>query len=263
MNPKVLVRGGGDLASGVILRLAHCGCRLLVTERLQPLVVRRTVSFAEAIMSGTIQVEDIQGEKITNINAIEGRWNQNVVPILADPEDHIIGAFKPDIIVDARMLKKPLQVDFSWASLIIGLGPGFTAQINCHGLVETQRGPFLGRVYWQGSAQKNTGIPESVMGHDQDRVLRAPLDGVFRSVHHIGDVVAEGEVIGDVAGFPIRAPFKGMIRGLIHYGFEVTSKMKIGDIDPRCDERLIHFVSDKALAVGGGVLEAIYSKLNH
>ena len=257
MKKKILVRGGGDLASGVVLRLARSGFPVLITELNQPLVVRRTVSFAEAIYRDSVIIEGIGGKKISSLDEVNACWRENIIPVLADPNEQVIIQFQPEIIVDARMLKRDPQTDLSWASLIIGLGPGFVAGKNCHAVVETQRGPFLGRVIWQGEAQKDTGEPEAVAGHSYDRVVRAPVTGIFRAVHQIADLVEEGEVIGDVSGFPVRAPFKGVIRGLIHQGLSVQKDLKIGDIDPRCNAELTRFVSDKALAIGGGVLEAI------
>ncbi len=259
MNKRILIRGGGDLASGVALRLVHCGFPVLITELNQPLVVRRTVSFAEAIYQGCVVIEDISGKKIKNLGEIDDCWKQKFIPVLPNPDEEAILGFKPDVLVDARMLKRNPHTDLTWAPLVIGLGPGFVAGENCHAVIETQRGPFLGRVFWQGEAQKDTGEPEAVAGHSYDRVLRAPIEGVFRAVHQIANLVEEGEIIGDVSGFPVRAPFKGVIRGLIYHGLSVKKDLKIGDIDPRCNPELTRFVSDKSLAIGGGVLEAILS----
>jgi xanthine dehydrogenase accessory factor len=261
MDLKVLIRGAGDLASGVGLRLAHCGFKILMTELEQPLVVRRSVSFAEAIYTETIQIEDIKGIRINSLEVVKVCWDQGAVPVLPDPAEGVIGIYQPDILIDARMLKRDLVNDLSMANLIIGLGPGFIAGKNCHAFVETKRGPFLGRVYWQGEAEKDTGIPEVVNGHSFERVLWTPVKGVFHAFHQIGDIVEEGDVIGDVDGVPIQSPFKGIIRGLIYPGIAVDANLKIGDIDPRCDPQLVSFVSDKALAIGGGVLEAIFSRL--
>jgi xanthine dehydrogenase accessory factor len=261
MDLKVLIRGAGDLASGIGLRLAHCGFKILMTELEHPLVVRRSVSFAEAVYSETIRIEDITGIRVSNLAAVKECWDKCAVAVLPDPNEGVIGAYRPDIVVDARMLKRNLATDLSVADLIIGLGPGFVAGKNCHAFVETKRGPFLGRVYWQGEAEKDSGIPEAVNGYSFERVLRTPVGGVFHALHQIGDIVEEGFVIGDVDGFPIRAPFKGVLRGLIHPGIQVEANLKIGDIDPRCDPQLVTFVSDKALAIGGGVVEAILSRL--
>ncbi|MCE1254041.1 MAG: EF2563 family selenium-dependent molybdenum hydroxylase system protein [Anaerolineae bacterium] len=260
MDLKVLVRGGGDLASGIVLRLAHCGFKILVTELPNPLVVRRTVSFAEAVYNQKIKIEDITGEKIDSLAEVDRCWKNSNIPVLADPDQQVIQQFNPEILVDARMLKRDPLTELNWAPLIIGLGPGFSVNQNCHAVIETKRGPFLGRVLWQGEAEKDTGEPEAVGGYSFDRVIRAPINGVFHESHQISDLVDEGEIIGDVSGFPIRAPFKGVIRGLIHHNVPVNAGLKIGDIDPRCNPQLTKFVSDKALAIGGGVLEAILTK---
>jgi len=260
MATKVVVLGGGDLASGTILRLSRCGFNVLVTELEHPLVVRRTVSFAEAVYEQVVHVEGVTGQRIDSLGDAEACWEKGFVPVYIDADGGATQAIKADILVDARMKKKDNLKEINRSPLIIGMGPGFCAGKNCHAVIETQRGPFLGRVIWDGSAEADTGIPEMVQGHGQERVLRAPVTGVFHAAHQIGEFVDEGEVLGDVSGFPVRAPFGGMIRGLIRHRIEVSKDMKIGDIDPRRDIRLIKFVSDKALAVGGGVLEAIMTQ---
>jgi xanthine dehydrogenase accessory factor len=256
---RVIIRGGGDLASGVILRLQRSGFKMLVLELEKPLVVRRRVAFAEAVYENQIQIEGVIGKLIKNLDEVESCWTKREVPVFIDPMGQSIRNFKADVLVDARMLKKDIDQDLTSVPIIIGLGPGFKVGMNCHMIIETQRGPFLGRVIREGSAEANTGVPETVQGHGQERVLRAPISGVFHAIHQIGDMVEEGEVLGDVNGFPLRAPFTGMIRGLIRHRSEVQKDMKLGDVDPRKDARLVDMVSDKALAIAGGVLEAILS----
>jgi len=167
---------------------------------------------------------------------------------------------KPDVIVDARLLKTIVNHRVDQIPLLIGLGPGFTAGINCHAVVETKRGQNLGRVYWQGSSEPNSGIPEMVLGYVEDRVLRAPTDGKFKGLVKIGQIVAKGEQLAIVSGIQVTAAFDGVVRGLLADGVPVTRGMKVGDLDPRLDVDLTLFVSDKALAVGGGVLEAILTR---
>jgi len=259
MDKKVVVLGGGDLASGVILRLHHCGFKVWVTELELPLVVRRTVSFAEAVYEEQVSVEDVTAKLVKDAEEIANSWKAGVVPIIIDPAGKSIEKIAPDVIIDARMLKKDLVREIKPEPLIIGLGPGFVAGENCHAVIETQRGPFMGRVIWKGAAEINSGIPEEVLGRGEERILRAPISGEFHAAHQIGDFVGEGEVLGDVNGFPVRAPFTGMIRGLIRHKLDVIQGMKLGDVDPRKNRRLVNLVSDKALAVGGGVLEAVLS----
>ena len=257
LNGRILVRGGGDLASGVILRLHRCGFNVLVTDLAQPVVVRRTVAFAEAIYQDTVRIEEITGRQIVSLSDVKSCWGANEVPVSIDADGLVVDLFKPDVVVDARMMKNGAGSKLSVAPLVIGLGPGFSAGTNCHAVIETQRGPFLGRVFWSGEAAENTGIPEIVMGRGAERVLRSPANGVFQANHAIGDFVEEGVLLGVVDGHRVVNPFRGMIRGLIHSGLNVVTGMKLGDIDPRQDARLVKFVSDKALSIGGGVLEAI------
>ena len=255
----VLIRGGGDLATGVALRLLRSGLRVVMTEMPKPLAVRRTVAFAEAVYSGEIKVEDITAHCIPDpsdsfrILMVLGKQQ---VPVLVDPNCISARALHASVIVDARMTKHPPEAIGYSPVLYIGLGPGFEAGVNCQAVVETRRGHMLGRVYWQGGSDPDTGLPDG----DPQRVLRAPADGEFVAHTEIGQHIESGEVIAEVAGEKVIAPFPGVLRGLLHPGLMVPRGLKIGDIDPRDDPRLCHLVSDKSLSVGGGVLEAILSK---
>jgi xanthine dehydrogenase accessory factor len=257
MKKKVLIRGGGDLASGVALRLIKTGMDIYITELPQPFVVRRTVSFAEAVYEGTWIVEGISAIHVRDVPEADSLIKNRCIPVLVDPNLERISEINPDILVDGRMLKLPVEYNLNQIDLIIGLGPGFQGGKNCHAFVETNRGHFLGRVFWEGMAEENSGIPGSIMGIQDQRVLRSPQDGVFNSVVSICDVVNEGQPIGWIGEKVVLAPFSGLIRGLIHDGLMIKKNMKIGDIDPRIDRKLCTLISEKALAIGGGVLEAI------
>lgn len=260
MSLVVCIRGGGDLGSGTALRLYRAGIQVVICELPAPLVVRRSVAFAEAIYSGSIEVEGVTAKRVDTRQDIEKALANGVIPVVPDPELKLLDWLKTDCIVDARLLKKPQEHAITGKPLLIGLGPGFTAGVDCHAVVETKRGAALGRVYWQGSGEPDSGVPEMVMGYVEERVLRAPADGVFRSAVKIGDQVTKGTRLGEVGGRPLFASFDGIIRGLIADQLQVTRGLKIGDLDPRLDERLVEWVSDKALAVGGGVLEAVLSR---
>lgn len=254
---KVIVRGGGDLGSGVIYRLFKAGAKILVCELPQPLVVRRKVAFAEAIYSNVVNIEGITGRFVENLEDIQGAYNRDEVPVIVDPKLDSRQWFQPHVVIDARLIKKPPDEGKSIASLVVGLGPGFTASENCHVFVETKRGPLLGRVFWIGSAEPDTGNPESVLGYTEERVLRAPVDGLFKSFISIGDLVKKGQVVASVQTQEIVSAFDGAVRGMLVDNLEVKAGMKVGDIDPRNDPSLCTLISDKALAIGGGVLEAI------
>lgn len=264
LNDIVLIRGGGDLASGVALRLHRVGMRVLITELSQPLVIRRMVAFAEAVYAGETSVEEAIARRVTGINGIQEAWMQRVIPVLVDPhcqilEEFLISHFQSPIstLVDARMTKKPPELGIKAASLVIGLGPGFTAPENCHAVVETNRGHYLGRVIWEGRALADTSLPEGFGREYLDRVLRAPTEGEFRPHRQICDQLEKGDLIAEVDGDPLHAPFKGVLRGLLHEGLRVKPGFKVGDLDPRDDPRYCNLVSDKSLAIAGGVLEAI------
>lgn len=248
----VVIRGGGDLATGVAWRLTRAGFPVVVCELAQPLTVRRFVALSTAITDGSVNVEGMVGVRATAAEAT-GLAMRGVVPVLVSPDLPPVDA---DVIVDARMAKRPLDTTIRDAPLVVALGPGYTVGRDCHAVVETERGPRLGRVLWSGSAAPDTGTPGKVAGRGAERVLRAPAEGAARWCARIGDVVPEGAVLGTVGGHEVRSPFSGVVRGLVAEGTVVPAELKVGDVDPRAgtDWREI---SDKALAVGGGVLEAI------
>jgi len=259
----VILRGGGDLASGVALRLYRAGLQVVITELPQPLAVRRMVSFAEAIYAGEAKVEEVSGRRVndpTDILRILQVISKGFIPVLIDPAAVSIPTLHPHIVIDARMLKRTADLIPIPVKLIIGLGPGFTVGQNCHAFVETRRGHTLGRVFWQGSAEEDTGIPDPVEGKGIERVLRAPVDGILEPRAAIGDHLEEGQPVAEVNGAAVLSPFRGVLRGLLYEGIPVRAGMKIGDVDPRDDPHYARMVSDKALAIGGGVLEAILSR---
>ena len=255
----VLIRGGGDLATGVALRLIRSGLRVVVTEIAQPLAVRRTVAFAEAVYAGEITVEGITAHSIsdpTDSFRILMVLGKQQVPVLVDPACTSAKALHASVIVDARMTKHPPEAIGYSPVLYIGLGPGFEAGVNCQAVIETRRSHMLGRVYWRGGPDADTGLPDG----DPQRVLRAPADGEFFAHAKIGQHIQTGQAIAEVAGQMVIAPFPGVLRGILHTGLTVTRGLKIGDIDPRDDPHLCQLVSDKSLSVGGGVLEAMLSR---
>ena len=254
----VLIRGGGDLATGVALRLHRSGIKVVISELAQPLAVRRTVSFSEAVYEGSHTVEGVTARLIEASQlAACAKREADEIPVIIDPHADILSSFFFPVVVDARLIKKPPLPLLMDVALRIGLGPGFTAGSDCHAVIETRRSHTLGRVYWTGTTQPDSGEPEG----DPRRVLRAPGDGVIVGLKKIGEHVEEGEVIAVSSDqYSVVSPFSGMLRGLIRDGLQVTKGMKIGDVDARDDASLCQLVSDKALAIGGGVLEAIMSK---
>ncbi len=260
----VLVRGGGDLATGVAHRLHRAGFTVMITELPRPLAVRRAVSFAEAVYAERITVEGVTArlapDPMVAVAKGGGAYTaMDEIPVVVDADDRVLARMRPPIVVDARMAKRNLGTRLTDAKLVIGLGPGFTAGADCHAAVETNRGHNLGRVYWEGSAEPNTGKPEAVSGFVGERVLRAPREGTFAGQKQIGDAVKAGDTLARVDDEPIRAQFDGVVRGLLHDGLRVTAGMKVGDLDPRGVRENCFLISDKARAVGGGVLEAIFA----
>lgn len=257
---NILLRGGGDLASGVALRLRRVGINVLITELPQPLVVRRFASYAEAVFSGEITVENVKGVRIDKIADAWDVFKAGEIPVLVDPYIEVLQEMQPAVIIDGRMTKRPPDLGMAAASMVIGLGPGFIAGENCHAVIETRRGHNLGRVTWNGAVEANTGIPENVGPYGMERVLRAPGAGHIQPLAEIGDHLEAGQPVLVVNGMTVYAPFAGVLRGLLHPSVAVSPGMKIGDVDPRDDPSFCRLISDKSLAIGGGVLEAILSR---
>ncbi|MFN2196869.1 MAG: selenium-dependent molybdenum cofactor biosynthesis protein YqeB [Anaerolineales bacterium] len=256
----IFVRGGGDLASGVVYRLYRAGIPVVVAELSQPLVVRRLVSFAETVYRGSFQVEGVAAQLVPDARAALEVLSNRIVPVLVDPHGDSRMELKPLAIVDGRMTKRPPDLEMDAAPLMIGLGPGFTAGENCHAVIETNRGHAMGRVIWDGPAESDTGIPEAVSRFRSERVLRAPAEGILVGKVEIGTRLSAGQPVAEVSGAVVAAPFDGVLRGLVHPGVAVRKGMKIGDLDPRGDPAYCTRISDKSLAVGGGVLEAILTR---
>lgn len=254
---NVLVKGGGDLASGVVHRLHRAGMKVVVTELSQPTVIRRAVAFAATMYEDVVEIEGVVGRRVDSLERALLSLERAEVPVLADPEGQFVSQWRPEVLVDAIMAKRNLGTKISDAAIVVGLGPGFLAGVDVHAVIETERGHNLGRVILEGSAAPDTGIPGAVMGYTTERVLRAPCGGVFRGEKRIGDEVEAGEVVAYVDDSPVVSGISGVIRGLLADGLAVKTGMKAGDVDPRGVKEHCFTISDKALAIGGGVLEAI------
>jgi xanthine dehydrogenase accessory factor len=253
----VAVRGGGDLGSGVVLRLWRAGFEVIVLEVAHPVAVRRTVSFAEAVYDGSADVEEGHGVLAPSAEAALELLTRREIAVLVDPDAASLPRLRPNALVDAIMAKRNLGTRLDMAPCVVCLGPGFEAGVDCDAVIETNRGPHLGRALWSGHAEADTGIPASVRGVTADRVLRAPTDGAMVALKSIGHIADDGEVVARVDGEPVISSIAGMVRGLARDGLQVRAGMKVGDIDPRLDPELCRLVSDKSLAIAGGVLEAV------
>ena len=251
----VVVRGGGDLGSGVIWRLRRVGFPVVVLELERPLTVRRTVAYSSAITDGRITIDGIEGRRVSTPGEAAGVARDGVVAVLAAAD---LPSFptRPTVVVDARLAKQTLATTIDQAPFVVGLGPGFSAGTDCDAVVETMRGHRLGRVIWEGPAAPNTGVPGEIGGASGDRVLRADGTGTLTWSADFGDVVDAGQTLGHIDDGAVTAKIAGTVRGLLLPG-PVTAGLKIGDIDPRFDPAAIHEISDKALSIGGGVLEAV------
>ncbi|MDD3472444.1 MAG: selenium-dependent molybdenum cofactor biosynthesis protein YqeB [Syntrophaceae bacterium] len=262
-DKTVLIRGAGEIASGVAHRLWRSGFqKLVMTEIQNPIAVRRKVSFCEAVFDEEATVEKIEAALAKNIEDVFLIWNRYKIAVMVDPWLECLSGLKPDILVDAILAKRNLGTKMDHAGLVIGLGPGFEAGKDCHCIVETNRGHDLGRLIFSGYSSDNTGVPGSIMGQTLARVIRSPVEGVFESYFEIGALVESGTAVGKIADTLIESNLRGILRGIIRNGSYVGKYTKIGDIDPRSERRYCYTISDKARAVGGSVLEAILAHHN-
>lgn len=262
MDKKIWIRGAGDLATGIALRLYRSGFDIIMSDIAVPTTVRRTVAFSPAVYTGETQVEGITGKLCENISMIDTVIESGCIPVIVDPSGEIMKEYKPDIIVDAIIAKTNIGTKITDADIVIGVGPGFEAGVDCHAVVETKRGHNLGRVIWSGSAYPNTGVPGNIGGYTVERIIRATADGVFSAKVNIGDFVKAGDLLAYCDEIPVYANIDGIVRGLLQDGVKVKKGMKSGDVDPRAEREYCFSVSDKASAIGGGVLEAILSKIS-
>ena len=261
LDELVIVRGGGDLGTGTAWRLHRSGFPVIVLDIERPLAIRRTVAFSTAVTEGSITVEGVEGVLVETPDAALDVSSRDGVAVLV--ADTIPGLEDPpQVVIDARLAKQPLDTNRAMAPLVIGLGPGFTAGDHCHAAIETNRGHRLGKVIWEGSAKQNTGVPGSIGGESSKRVIRADRGGDVRWERQIADIVEVGDRLGSVSGADITAPIGGVVRGLIEPG-PVKAGLKIGDIDPRGDPAVCFEISDKSRSVAGGVLEAVMTWLNN
>ena len=265
MKDLIIVRGGGDLATGSIYKLKKSGFPVLILEAANPSAIRRNVAFCEAVYQGSQIVEDMTCYKAESLQQARQFLSEGKLAVLVDPTGEAISKLKPLAVVDAILAKKNIGTNRAMAPITIGLGPGFTAGEDVDAVIETKRGHNLGRVLWTGSAAPNTGIPGIIGGYGKERVIHCPAKGILRNVKKITDSVSKGEVIAVVETedgiVPVEATLDGILRGLIRDGYPVKPGFKMADIDPRLDELENCFtISDKARCIAGGVLEAILQR---
>ena len=259
---SVVIKGAGEMASGIAHRLYQAGIhRIAMLEIARPLSVRRFVSFCEAVYDGTAKVEGMESEIVTDVPSIKKAWERGHIAVIVDPAWKTVKTLSPDAVVDATMAKRNLGTTKNDAPFVIGVGPGFEAPRDVHAVVESNRGHDLGRVIYDGTAEPYTGVPGEMKGVGKERVLRAPSAGVVKHIRKIGDAVKEGEPVLFVGDTQVYAPFDGILRGLIRE-IEVEKNEKVGDVDPRAKREFCHTISDKARAIGGGVLEALLHEYN-
>lgn len=258
----IIIRGGGDIATGVAVRLFRVGFKIVILETENPTAVRLTVSFASAVYHSKTLVEDVEAVFINSYENATKIVKENKIPVLVDPAGKCISRLKPYVLVDAIMAKKNLGTFKDQAPIVIGLGPGFKAGIDVDAVIETKRGHNLGRVINCGSALQDTGIPGEIRGESKKRLLKSPKNGTIIPFQQIGNKVNKGDLIALIEGVTLKAEISGILRGLIYPNSKVTKGMKIGDIDPRGIKNHCFSISDKARSVGGGVLEVICANIN-
>lgn len=258
MSRLVVVRGAGDLASGVLAHLFRCGFAVLALETEQPAAIRRQAAFCEAVYDGVQTVEGITCRRVASVEQIWDVIDAGEIPLLVDTNAACLQTLAPAAVVDAIIAKKNCGTTIDMAPVVVALGPGFTAGADCHAVVETMRGHRLGRVLYTGGAQPNTGVPGLINGYGKERVMHSPVSGKMRGVKHIGDIVEKDEILGYVGETPVYASLSGVLRGILRDGYNVPKGMKMADIDPRREQKNnCVTISDKARCIAGGVMEAL------
>ena len=258
---QVIVRGGGDIATGTIHRLHRCGFSVLVLETDHPSAIRRYVAFSEAVYEGSWTVEDVEAVFVKNLEEAARCQRMGKVPVRADGDCRCLEQLHPQVLVDGILAKKNLGTHLQMADTVIALGPGFTAGKDAHLVIETMRGHDLGRILTEGTALPNTGVPGVIAGFGKERVIHAPAEGKRINCSRIGDLVEKDQIIAYVGEVPVRAALSGVLRGLLREGYPVTEGFKIADIDPRESQQKNCFtISDKARCIAGSVLEGILSR---
>lgn len=254
---KVLIKGAGDIASGIACRLFECGFQIIMTEIPEPTAIRRTVSFCEAVYDKSVMLEGICAVLCNDSDECLTALKNGNICVIIDEHASIISDWKPDIIIDSILAKRNLGLKIDDAPVTIGVGPGFCAKADCDCVIESQRGHELGRCIYSGSAAPNTGIPGEVGGYSSERVIKSPSDGIYREICHIGDYVNKDNIIAYADDVPVRATIDGILRGQLRGGLRVHAGMKVADIDPRAERSHCFSVSDKARSIAGAALEAI------
>jgi xanthine dehydrogenase accessory factor len=262
LQAKVLIKGAGEMATGVVHRLHSAHLKVALTEVEGPLAVRRAVSFSEAVYDGQKIVEDVTAVLVEQVDDFQEVWQLGEIPLLVDPETRALEIFEPEVLLEATISKRNTGISKEDAPLVIALGPGFEAGVDAHVVIETNRGHNLGRLIRQGPAEPNTGVPGAMAGYTVERVLRAPVNGIFETDFAIGQRVEKDQVVGKVDSKPVVAQVDGILRGLIRPKSQVREGLKIGDVDPRGEVAFVDTISEKARALGGSVLEAIMSVFN-
>ncbi|MDO5716199.1 MAG: selenium-dependent molybdenum cofactor biosynthesis protein YqeB [Tissierellia bacterium] len=261
--PLIIVRGGGDVATGVIEKLHRVGFSLLVLEAPKPTAIRRGVALCEAIYEGRYRVESMEAVRVElgDRDTIEKLWKEHLIPIAIDPEGIAIETYHPTAVIDGILAKRNLGTHRGMAPITMGLGPGFVAGKDVDVVIETMRGHDLGRLIFEGAAMEDTGVPGEIAGFGRERVLHAPCEGIFQGVSSIGDFVAKGQVVARVGNTPVKSKIDGMVRGLLRSGLLVHQGMKVADVDARKNKSSCYTISDKARTVGGAALEALFYKM--
>lgn len=254
---KILIRGAGDLATGIASRIYGAGHQVLMTEIGVPLTVRRTVALSRAVYEGQAKVEELEGFRADSREEAERVMNRGDIAVMVDPQAECRIWYQPDVVIDAILAKRNLGTSITDAPFVIGVGPGFTAGQDCHCVIETKRGHTLGNIIWKGEAIPNTGVPGNIGGYTIERLIRASADGVIEPKVKIADAVEQDQVVALTGGQPVYAQMSGIVRGMLQDGVFVKEGLKIGDIDARAERSHCDTISDKARAIGGGALEAV------
>ena len=164
----VVVKGGGDLATGVVHRLHRVGMKVIITELAQPTVIRRAVAFASAGFEGEVTVEGVVARRVKDAAQALALLPEGIIPVVVDPQASAlcpepfglaqgrrvegVRKLKPTVVVDAIIAKRNTGTRITYAPVVVALGPGLKTRAVGLGQGDLHRGGGPGPGLCRGQA---------------------------------------------------------------------------------------------------------------
>ncbi|MBU0726211.1 MAG: xanthine dehydrogenase [Alphaproteobacteria bacterium] len=257
-DPALLIRGSGEVGSAIALALFRGGYRPVVQDDPAPATLRRGMAFSDALFDGRALLDGVPACRVDGLDDLrETVQAGQAIPVTALPVADLLAAQDWDVLVDARLRKRSVPEDQrGLAGLTIGLGPNFVAGGTVDIAIETSW-EALGTIIRKGPTLPLRGEPRPIGGVGRDRNVYAMQGGVVQTTHHIGDLVSEGDVLGEIEGAPFIAPLPGLLRGLVRSGVRVDKGAKLAEIDPRGSTGHCFGVGERPARLAAEVLKLI------